>query len=224
MLVVLVGTSRHVTCSRVTTCRHPLIDLGAGRRVHPVPHMDVYERPCGRVRPGRADRIEATALELGPRGPTRRDAREPRRPARLPVWCAGVAVFLFRRAPAARMETSRGLPATSSTGRRKPEAHTNRSPRTWTPTATPSSPSTSRGSNALPRTSHRRPNCHVVDVGEPSERETRRLYDDADETLRVITNSFAYLDNVERALAAALDRGVDVSMLMSPGLVDTAES
>ncbi|GCF12530.1 transcriptional regulator [Haloarcula mannanilytica] len=54
---------------------------------------------------------------------------------------------------------------------------------------------------------------HVVDVGEPSERETRRLYDDAEDTLRVITNSFAYLDNVERALEAALDRGVDVSIL-----------
>ncbi|EMA23188.1 TrmB family transcriptional regulator [Haloarcula amylolytica] len=54
---------------------------------------------------------------------------------------------------------------------------------------------------------------HVVDVGEPSERETRRLYDDAAETLRVITNSFAYLDNVERALAETLDRGVEVSVL-----------
>ncbi|WP_336338847.1 TrmB family transcriptional regulator [Haloarcula brevis] len=54
---------------------------------------------------------------------------------------------------------------------------------------------------------------HVVDVGEPSERETRRLYDDADETLRVITNSFAYLDSVERALAETLDRGVEVSVL-----------
>ncbi|KAA9397117.1 TrmB family transcriptional regulator [Haloarcula sp. CBA1130] len=54
---------------------------------------------------------------------------------------------------------------------------------------------------------------HVVDVGEPSERETRRLYDDADETLRVITNSFAYLDSVERALEDALDRGIDVSVL-----------
>ncbi|WP_434530596.1 TrmB family transcriptional regulator [Haloarcula sp. NS06] len=54
---------------------------------------------------------------------------------------------------------------------------------------------------------------HVVDVGEPSERETRRLYDDADETLRVITNSFAYLDSVSEALEDALERGVDVSVL-----------
>ena len=54
---------------------------------------------------------------------------------------------------------------------------------------------------------------HVVDVGEPSERETRRLYNDADKTLRVITSSFAYLDNVERALAETLDCGVKVNVL-----------
>ncbi|MFB6308146.1 MAG: TrmB family transcriptional regulator [Haloarculaceae archaeon] len=54
---------------------------------------------------------------------------------------------------------------------------------------------------------------HVVDVGEPSERETRRLYDTAEETLRIITNSFAYLDSVETALADALDRGVTVDAL-----------
>jgi sugar-specific transcriptional regulator TrmB len=55
---------------------------------------------------------------------------------------------------------------------------------------------------------------HVVDVGEPSERETRRLYRDAEDVIRVITNSFAYLDSVERALNAAIDRGVDVSVLL----------
>jgi len=54
---------------------------------------------------------------------------------------------------------------------------------------------------------------HVVDVGEPSERETRRLYGDAEETLGIITNSFAYLDSVEGALGAAVERGVDVSVL-----------
>ncbi|QIO22767.1 TrmB family transcriptional regulator [Haloarcula sp. JP-L23] len=54
---------------------------------------------------------------------------------------------------------------------------------------------------------------YVVDVGAPSERETRRLYDDAAETLRVITNSFAYLDSVERALEDAVDRGIDVAVL-----------
>ena len=54
---------------------------------------------------------------------------------------------------------------------------------------------------------------HVVDVGEPSERETRRLYRDAEETLGIITNSFAYLDSVIRALEGAVERGVDVSVL-----------
>lgn len=54
---------------------------------------------------------------------------------------------------------------------------------------------------------------HVVDVGEPSERETKRLYRDAEETLGIITNSFAYLDSVEGALAGAVERGVDVSVL-----------
>ena len=54
---------------------------------------------------------------------------------------------------------------------------------------------------------------HVVDVGEPSERETRRLYRDADQTLGVITNSFAYLDSVAGVLRETIDRGVDVSVL-----------
>jgi sugar-specific transcriptional regulator TrmB len=54
---------------------------------------------------------------------------------------------------------------------------------------------------------------HVVDVGGPSERETRRLYRDATETLRIITNSFAYLDSVTGALEDALDGGVDVAVL-----------
>jgi len=55
---------------------------------------------------------------------------------------------------------------------------------------------------------------HVVDVGEPSERETRRLYQEAAERVRIVTNSFAYIDSVEPALSGALDRGVDVAVLM----------
>jgi sugar-specific transcriptional regulator TrmB len=54
---------------------------------------------------------------------------------------------------------------------------------------------------------------HVVDVGEPSETETRRLYNVADEAVYVITNSFAYFDAVESAVAEALERGVEVSVL-----------
>ncbi|AGN00934.1 transcriptional regulator TrmB [Salinarchaeum sp. Harcht-Bsk1] len=55
---------------------------------------------------------------------------------------------------------------------------------------------------------------HVVDVGEPSETETRRLYNVAEETVYVITNSFAYFDAVEPAVRDALDRGVAVSVLL----------
>ncbi|MFP4175321.1 MAG: TrmB family transcriptional regulator, partial [Halobacteriales archaeon] len=54
---------------------------------------------------------------------------------------------------------------------------------------------------------------HVVDVGEPSERETRRLYHEAEDEVRVLTKSFEYLPSVERALGDAVERGVDVSVL-----------
>jgi sugar-specific transcriptional regulator TrmB len=55
---------------------------------------------------------------------------------------------------------------------------------------------------------------HVVDVGEPSERETRRIYREADERVWVVSKSFEYFDSVESALADAIDRGVDVSVLL----------
>ncbi|WP_136715451.1 TrmB family transcriptional regulator [Halorientalis salina] len=54
---------------------------------------------------------------------------------------------------------------------------------------------------------------HVVDVGEPSERETRRLYHDAEERVRVITKSFEYFDAVRPAFEETLDRGIDVDVL-----------
>ncbi len=54
---------------------------------------------------------------------------------------------------------------------------------------------------------------HVVDVGEPSETETRRLYHEAESAVYVITNSFAYFPDVEPAVANALERGIDVSVL-----------
>lgn len=53
----------------------------------------------------------------------------------------------------------------------------------------------------------------VVDVGEPSESETRRLYREAEHEVRVITKSFEYLDAVAPALGDALDRGIDASAL-----------
>lgn len=54
---------------------------------------------------------------------------------------------------------------------------------------------------------------YVVDVGEPSETETRRLYHEAEERVNVLTKSFEYLDSVAPALADALDRGVEVDVL-----------
>ncbi len=54
---------------------------------------------------------------------------------------------------------------------------------------------------------------HVVDVGEPSETETRRLYQTAAEEVYVITNSFAYFSAVEPAVRNALENGTDVSVL-----------
>ena len=54
---------------------------------------------------------------------------------------------------------------------------------------------------------------YVVDVGEPSERETRQLYHEAEERVNVLTKSFEYLDSVAPALADALERGVDVDVL-----------
>ncbi|GAB3669338.1 TrmB family transcriptional regulator [Halopiger thermotolerans] len=54
---------------------------------------------------------------------------------------------------------------------------------------------------------------HVVDVGQPSETETRQLYRNAEESVYVITNSFAYFDDVEPAVTVALEAGVSVSVL-----------
>jgi sugar-specific transcriptional regulator TrmB len=55
---------------------------------------------------------------------------------------------------------------------------------------------------------------HVVDVGEPSERETRRLFREADEEVFALTKSFGYLDAITPAMDAAIDAGVSVNVLM----------
>ncbi len=58
---------------------------------------------------------------------------------------------------------------------------------------------------------------HVVDLGDPSERETRRIYHEADERVRVLTKGFDYFERVESELEAALERGVEVRVLfLSP--------
>ena len=65
---------------------------------------------------------------------------------------------------------------------------------------------------------------HVVDVGEASERETRRLYNEASDHVYVITNSFAYFESVEPAVADALDRvSVDALFLHPDLLADEKE-
>jgi predicted transcriptional regulator len=53
---------------------------------------------------------------------------------------------------------------------------------------------------------------YVVDVGDPSESETRQLYASAEEHVHVITNSFEYFDGVEPAFSDAVD-SVDVDVL-----------
>jgi len=55
---------------------------------------------------------------------------------------------------------------------------------------------------------------HVVDVGEPSERETRRLLQEADEKVCMLTKSFGYIEAVAPAMRAAADQGVTVEILM----------
>lgn len=61
----------------------------------------------------------------------------------------------------------------------------------------------------------------VVDVGEPSERETRRLYREATDQIEVITKSFEYLDAVEPAIQDVLDRGTSLDILfLDPDLLE----
>ncbi len=61
---------------------------------------------------------------------------------------------------------------------------------------------------------------HVVDVGEPSETETRRLYHEATEEVTVITKSFEYFDAVEPAFADSVESvSVDV-LFLHPDLLE----
>lgn len=62
---------------------------------------------------------------------------------------------------------------------------------------------------------------YVVDVGDPSERETRRLYREATTQIQVITKSFEYLPDVEPALQDAHDRGIPIDVLfLDPELLE----
>jgi len=55
---------------------------------------------------------------------------------------------------------------------------------------------------------------HVVDVGEPSERETRRLLRNAEQNVCMLTKSFGYIETVGPAMREAVDRGVTIDILM----------
>ncbi len=62
---------------------------------------------------------------------------------------------------------------------------------------------------------------HVVDVGDPSETETRRLYHEATERVNVITKSFEYFEDVEPAFAEAVENvPVDV-LFVHPDLLES---
>jgi sugar-specific transcriptional regulator TrmB len=53
----------------------------------------------------------------------------------------------------------------------------------------------------------------VVDVGDPSETETRQLYHEAEDTINVITKSFEYFDAVKPAFQDAVHRDVTIHLL-----------
>jgi len=58
----------------------------------------------------------------------------------------------------------------------------------------------------------------VVDVGEPSERETRTLYTEATDAIHVFTKSFEYFPSIEGAFESAVSEGLDVEILfVHPG-------
>jgi hypothetical protein len=58
---------------------------------------------------------------------------------------------------------------------------------------------------------------HVVDVGEPSERETRRLFRETDEQIVTLNKSFGFLDAVAPTLQKATEWDVIIQcLLLSP--------
>lgn len=63
---------------------------------------------------------------------------------------------------------------------------------------------------------------HVVDVGDPSERETRTLYADAQQEVRIITKSFEYFEAIEPAFAEAYERDCQLRILfLDPDLLES---
>lgn len=56
---------------------------------------------------------------------------------------------------------------------------------------------------------------YVVDVGEPSQRQTREMYRNASAEVHVMTKSFEYIDSIEPALREAIEAGVDITVLFT---------
>lgn len=54
----------------------------------------------------------------------------------------------------------------------------------------------------------------VVDVGDPSEAETKQLYHKATSTINIITKSFEYFETVRPALSEATEHDIDISVLL----------
>jgi sugar-specific transcriptional regulator TrmB len=54
---------------------------------------------------------------------------------------------------------------------------------------------------------------HVVDVGDPSESETRSIYRNADTTINVMTKSLEYFESIRPAFENAIQRGIDLDIL-----------
>lgn len=65
---------------------------------------------------------------------------------------------------------------------------------------------------------------YVVDVGDASEEETRRLYREADDHIDIITKSFEYLDSVEPTLETAIEEEASVRILFLHPSKLTAEN
>ena len=55
---------------------------------------------------------------------------------------------------------------------------------------------------------------HVVDVGEPSETETRQLYGQADREVSVLSKSFEYFEAIRPTFADTYDRDVEIRVLL----------
>jgi len=64
------------------------------------------------------------------------------------------------------------------------------------------------------RVNARVPLLRIVSVGDVSLEETRKLYQDADETILILTRAMEYYDDVARELRGAIQRGVSVKVLM----------